>query len=1338
MENRKIMTELAPKLCKRRQETKSLTFEVKPLPQTKEALLRDKVLENDQYNRDMLDILYPAMDQMELRLIKDAVEEYQDSVKNNMAAPIFGNEFYDNYLNLKEQDDDTSKKELETLINSEKDKLIKVIAESIRRTSYKDVGGKIEGAKALSTFSLYFNNNKSDYKNPEVIEKALLKTKGAAVLANSYCITRTTAIYGAGAGSLSERTYNNFLTFCENIERFKKIASESELLKDTATALADKGIKLNIEEITDADCYLGYVPQNKIDLYNMLIGGYVDENSDTHIKGLNSAIQEYNTEQYNSGFKKRLPSLKILNKQILAPVEAQYKALRFENDNDVYDAFTEHQISKISDCIEEMADFFSSIDCYDTAGIVLNSRSINSISNSLTGDWHRIESEWLEKVRAELITSGFSAEKAIIKSNKMFSGSMLSIDSINDVICNITGNDKKILVQEFIENHFRDAYRRYRLHEDFMLNESISVRAQQQDFIEYLKSVKELFSILWYFKGNTDNAEFIDMGFYATLADFTEKAKEFDRLFNAARSFILRKPGDIARKKQSCLGNEAFLAKGWTSDNPKYFKKGEQTFLIDGDKYYYAAFVGDTETVPELLSSPETEEEYYMKPVIMANSAKLESNIPRMMLQTLAVKAQFQKGCDIAILSESMDEPLEIPRETFEKYKMGMHTTAHYGKEPKEPVRPVFEKYKTEEQFKEALAKYDSAHAKYEKEAKEYAKKYAEFWAFKNEYIELAKLFIKRNIYFNRYDTSELKDAEEYANLKDFYSHLATMLYSITPTYVSKKQILKCVDEGSVYMFEITSKDLRLGKTKTPYTGLLRYLFAPENIENTSVKLNGKPSIFFRKSVLSSENAYRHEKGSMLINKKYIDDEGITRTVPGELYKKIQLIHNSNGIIKESVLTQEEKAIYSKIKIKEATHEIVKNNRYTRDCYMLTFSLTLNNDAWESCNQSLTDTVTEYCKHNPMNVLSVVRGERNLLYYMLMSSDGRVLEEKSLNIIKGQNYHDLLQDATRVSKEEQKSWENKTPIVNTKEGYLHTAISEIIEVALKNNALIAIESFNDSFIEKRTCIDNQVYQKFETMIKERLSRYTQKNISLGLPGSLINPVAFANAEFEGLMNGILLSINSAYTSSVCPISGFTNLFDHSEILTKSDILNFFDKFKRIRYNDEYNRFEFTFDYKDFNNHKKKWDINKLKKTEWTVVSDTDRYAWNAEEKHYEKLDITAEFSALLDMENVFNYADDLKPALKQLLLADIRKFYKYFRILMNNVVYCEKPFIATAAIDKTGMKYYDSRNAQDITPESVESLKAYLLGKKAILSLNKKLNDDKKISITTEEWLNSF
>ena len=287
-------------------------------------------------------------------------------------------------------------------------------------------------------------------------------------------------------------------------------------------------------------------------------------------------------------------------------------------------------------------------------------------------------------------------------------------------------------------------------------------------------------------------------------------------------------------------------------------------------------------------------------------------------------------------------------------------------------------------------------------------------------------------------------------------------------------------------------------------------------------------------------------------------------------------------------------------------YDIVKDRRYTVDQFMLHIPITLNFTANGGTN--INNEVRKALKDCDKNyVIGIDRGERNLLYICVVDSEGRIIEQYSLNEIINEyngntystDYHALLDKKEKERLESRKAWKTVENIKELKEGYISQVVHKICELVEKYDAVIVMEDLNFGFKQGRSGkFEKSVYQKFEKMLIDKLNYFADKKKSPEEIGSVLNAYQLTNAfeSFEkmGKQNGFIFYVPAYLTSKIDPTTGFADLLHPSSKQSKESMRDFLGRFDSITFNKTENYFEFELDYNKFprcnTDYRKKWTV----------------------------------------------------------------------------------------------------------------------------------------------------
>ena len=486
-------------------------------------------------------------------------------------------------------------------------------------------------------------------------------------------------------------------------------------------------------------------------------------------------------------------------------------------------------------------------------------------------------------------------------------------------------------------------------------------------------------------------------------------------------------------------------------------------------------------------------------------------------------------------------------------------------------------------------------------------------------------------------------------------------------------------------------------------------LFDPANLKDVVYKLNGEAEVFFRKKSLDVSHP-THPKNEP-IEKKNKNNKG-------------------------------EKSLFS--------YDLIKDRRFTVDKFQFHVPITMNfkGEQGDRVNQM----VQSYVRNNKgLNVIGIDRGERNLLYLVVINEHGEILEQFSLNEIRNAyngkehkiDYHTLLEERSKKRQDARQSWQTIEGIKDLKTGYLSQVIHVITQLMVKYNAIVVLEDLNFGFKSSRQKFEQSVYQQFERKLIDKLNFLVNKKAAPNEVGGLLNAYQLT-APFEsfrkmGKQNGFLFYVPAWHTSKIDPRTGFVNLLDtRYENVAKAK--EFFAKFASITYNPEKKWFEIAFDYKVFGNRADG------SRTKWTICSygeriETFRNPENNNQWDTKTVPLTERLTELFSNYGI-NYTTNLK---EQILNQTDKAFFvallgalRLTLQLRNSRKSTGEDFLFSPVADENG-RFFDSRKANDNEPKDADANGAYHIALKGLWVLDTIRNTEEgknpKLAITNKEWL---
>ena len=554
-------------------------------------------------------------------------------------------------------------------------------------------------------------------------------------------------------------------------------------------------------------------------------------------------------------------------------------------------------------------------------------------------------------------------------------------------------------------------------------------------------------------------------------------------------------------------------------------------------------------------------------------------------------------------------------------------------------------------------------------------------------------------------------DTSTYEDISGFYREVEQQGYSIGFRNISVNYINQLVEEGKLYLFQIWNKDFSELSKGTPnmHTLYWRMLFERINLLDVVYKLNGQAEIFFRKRSINKENTIVHKAFQPIDN------------------KNVQNLKNTSTF----------------------DYDIVKDRRYTVDKFHFHVPITIN---FKSVGRpNINEYVIDIIRNNGIeHIIGIDRGERHLLYLSLIDLKGNIVKQMTLNEIKqdenssfSTNYKDLLVEREGNRKEARRNWKKIENIKDLKVGYLSQVVHLIAQMMVEYKAIVVLEDLNMGFIRGRQKIERSVYEQFEHMLIDKLNFYVDKKKDANVPGGLLHGFQLAN-KFEsfgklGKQSGCLFYIPAWNTSKIDPVTGFVNFLPDTryENIDKSRI--FFSKFDSIRYNEEKDWFEFTFDYNNF--HKKLEGT----KTKWTLCTygtriRTFRNKAKLNQWDNEEVVLTDEFKKVFANADI-NIKGNLKESICSLTerknLEPLMQLMKLLLQLRNSMINSEVDYMLSP-VSENGV-FYDSRSCGSNLPIDADANGAYNIARKGLWVLrqiqNSNPNDKLRLTLSNKEWL---
>ncbi|MCR4784900.1 MAG: type V CRISPR-associated protein Cas12a/Cpf1 [bacterium] len=601
---------------------------------------------------------------------------------------------------------------------------------------------------------------------------------------------------------------------------------------------------------------------------------------------------------------------------------------------------------------------------------------------------------------------------------------------------------------------------------------------------------------------------------------------------------------------------------------------------------------------------------------------------------------------------------------------------------------------------------------------------------------------------------------EEYGDISDFYNEVEEQGFRMDfDTSLSATAIDELVESGTLYLFQIYNKDFSPKSTGRQNLHTMYWLqtFSPENLRRTVIRLCGGAELFYRPQSLPKKKT--HSMGSLLVNR--IDTQG--KLIPEPIYQELYHFLNAPkaarklselGEIAQSYLNPTEKG--PGVVYRPAPHDICKNYRYTVDKFFfhvpLKFNfavkggLNVNKKIWRDF---LFPSELHGLGHYE-HVIGIARGERHLLYVVVIDSKGRIVEQRSLNDISVSipestkkvvvDYYNRLDQREKARDFARKSWQSLDSIKDLKEGYLSVVVHELAEMIIRYNAPIILEDLNFGAKRGRFKVEKQLFQKFDKMLIDKLNylvfkaspySYAEETVQdPNKPGGTARAYQltdrFESFQKLGKQSGIIFYMQAVNAGKIDPWTGFINLYSwRYETIDKT--IELLKKLDSFRWNTQKGYFEIGVDYRKLNPK-----ADQKYRTQWILCThDNMRWFYNNRIQKAEAQNITANLRKLFKMADIcYAGGQDLLEALINFKGNDEVTCAQLFRSLLFNLRVLtamnyynmalsgeDSNFQLSPVWSAKHAGFFDSRLFHDSTsnwPQSPEASEAYQLARRGL------------------------
>lgn len=584
--------------------------------------------------------------------------------------------------------------------------------------------------------------------------------------------------------------------------------------------------------------------------------------------------------------------------------------------------------------------------------------------------------------------------------------------------------------------------------------------------------------------------------------------------------------------------------------------------------------------------------------------------------------------------------------------------------------------------------------------------------------IDFYKDAIKRHPEWSEVYDFNFSETNQYADISAFYREVEEQGYNLSFESISKRDVLELVDCGKLYMFKIYNKDFsqKSHGIENLHTMYFKMLFDEKNLG--TIRLSGGAEMFMRRASLDKADVTCHPANIPMKNKNP-DNPKTTTTLPYNVYK---------------------------------------DKRFTEDQFEIHIPIAINK---VPKNMNLINhEVRRLLKYddNPY-IIGIDRGERNLLYIVVIDGKGNIIEQYSLNQIISENngmkvktdYHFLLDKKEKERLAARQNWTTIENIKELKEGYISQVVHKICKLVDKYDAVIALEDLNSGFKNSRVKVEKQVYQKFEKMLIEKLNYMVDKQADKYRKGGILKGYQltnnFVNFKSMGTQNGFIFYIPAWLTSKIDPTTGFVNLL-HPKYTNVEGAREFIKSFSQISFDYDMDMFMFDVDYRRFK--RTEADYNK----QWKIYSNGSRiHTFRNPEKNnefdFKEVVLTSEFKRLFEEYNITISEDDMR---EEIAGINDKKFYTELLALIslmlqmrNSISGCiDVDYLISPVLNDFG-EFYDSRkycNMQEAPlPKDADANGAYNIARKVLWVIHEFKNaddaalDKTSIAISNKDWL---
>ena len=1086
--------------------------------------------------------------------------------------------------------------------------------------------------------------------------------------------------------------HENFPRFLSNIALYKKLKSDyPDLMLQAEKNLKEILQKDSLDDYFAVDGFNKTLSQTGIDRYNALLGGIAGEQGTKKIQGINELINLKHQQLTSTGKGALKGKMNILYKQILSDrINFSFTGLQFSDEKELWAAVKE-TAGALHPAIVKALVLSDLLKSSDLKKVYVTAASISDMSLSLYDQWdifHRLLNRKKENAISELKTK----------------------------------KEKEGVIREYEK---RKVYSMYELIQ--LIEENAALPEDSK----------------------------------ITLPDVTPKmyldilpvkAKAVETNYQAVLPLSEKDYGEISLSEQQ---NDIDVLKLWldsVQEFYQYLKVFDVSDDFDKDSDFYSEFDSLLQQIKVIIPLYNKVRNYVTKKPGAAKNIKMNFDCP-----TLADGWDLNKesGNLATLFLKDRCYYLGILN-PHNKPKFGTYTTENgesfykkmvykYLPGPNKMLPKVFFSEKGLPVYKPSPSLLEN----YKKG--KHKKTEADFdLAFCHELIDFFKDSIARNPDWSVFNF-RFSPTSSYRDIGQFYKEITEQAYKIDFLNIPERVIDEMVENGQLFLFQIYNKDFAAGATgrKNLHTLYWENVFSEENLRDIVIKLNGEAELFYRP--VRIKKIQKHVPGEKLVNRITKSGMPIDDTVYRELFL------DANGRLTEPLSEDAQRLKDSgEVVIKEVSHELIKDRRYTEEKFLFHCPITFNYKSLSPVNLNL-KTRAALAKSHDVKVIGLDRGERHLIYLSLIDGDGKILKQKSFNLIEvekgntrvGINYHDKLEQMAYARNQARINWKTIGNIKEMKEGYLSQVVHEIAEMMVEENAIVVMEDLNFGFKRGRFKVEQQVYQKFEKMLIDKLNYLTFKDRPVTAPGGILNGYQLA-APFEsfkmlGKQSGWLFYIPAWNTSKIDPVTGFINQFKTNDLTNMEKKAAFFSQFDSFVYHAGDDSFHIAFRYSRFIN-----DV--LGKDEWILSSRGKRILYSPKKKEYFDFEPTREFKQIFTAQGIsWENGNDILPMILSVpkekanasFFDSLLRTFNAVLQMRNSNARTGEDYILSPVADADGC-YFDSRDSLSGLPDNADANGAFNIARKGLWILEQlhavDASDEKalksiKLAISNRDWI---